>query len=69
METLEKKVQESIQKVSEKLINSEKVKRFEKATEKFNELIKSGAVTPRGNHLLSVSDNLLKNQIQFNTKE
>lgn len=68
METLERKIQESIKQVEEIFGESEKIAEFEKTSKEFEELVKKGIIVRRGNRLLSASDRHLRDQVVFNAK-
>lgn len=65
---LETMVITSIKVASDKFKDDSKVKAFEKSKADFAVLISKGLVRARGNHLLSLSDNISANKVSFNSK-
>lgn len=67
METIEQKVRESLKNTV--FAGDKEVEEFEKANQKFEELIEKGLIKKRGNNLLSVADAHVKRQAWFNVKQ
>lgn len=68
MKSIEKQVIQEIKSLEEKFANSTKVKGFDEISNRFETLVKRGVAQKRGNHLLSVSDAHIKQQVWFNVK-
>ena len=66
METLEKKLIDTIQIESIKLSDDNILRSFEKASTQFEDLVNKGLAKKRGNNLLSKGDIHL-NKVSFNT--
>ena len=68
---MEKTVNEVINNVAalnEKFAGDKSIKEFEKAIEQFEELVRKGLTTKRGNHLLPKAEMHIKSKVTFNLK-
>jgi hypothetical protein len=65
---LEILVKESVTIAKVKFSDCDNVKMYEEGIRKFDELLEKGILRERGNNLRSISDNVEKCTIQFNTK-
>lgn len=64
---IESKVADSIKVAEDKFKEDDTVKKFEETKERFQELVKKGVVSERGNNLLSLSDKTSINKISYNS--
>jgi len=64
---IENKVADSIKIAESKFKEDDTVKKFEETKERFQELVKKGIASERGNNLLSLSDKTSINKISYNS--
>ena len=62
MKTIEEKLKKVLKK-TESSINKKQLKEFEEASKKFDELVKNGIITKRGNNQLSITDTHLYHEV------
>ena len=68
MESVENQFIEQVESLKKKFAKDDKVNEFEKASDRFDELVEKGVARKRGYNLLSPTDEHIKIKVRFNAK-